>query len=336
MKKHFLTFMTNEGMTKGSKDCYCAYVNKAYELFSKPHILKTYPTIYDRMLDLTKRSRMKYCEYLISLLNVEIQSPLSDCNKDYLRKYKSGVTMLSRFVSSGTYPYNGSKQFNTKFSVSYSVDDLIDNFTFRIETQDRIYASKNCFPCRLLGSKIYASKSIYHQQYKDILNKTFYKTKFLVNDKRDYVTLEKIDALNILGGISIHTRSKEYDVYTDTFSGNHYTGCVKTKGKILEDLSLDHDKPLENIINSEIYKLPELKKLSDAIWGYHSKTGLTGTQLTTNFYDKVYGSLAMDEKRLLDEVAELYKCIELTIMDGRMNSALNNKIITTPPLGSDL
>ena len=336
MKKHFITFMTNEGMTKGAKDSYCTYVNKAYELFSKPHILKTYPTIYDRMLDLTKRSRIKYCEYLISLLNVEIHSPLSGCNKDYLRKYKSGVTMLSRFVSSDTYPYNGSKQFNTKFSVSYSIDDLIDNFTFRIETQDRIYASKNCFPCRLLGRKIYASKSIYHKQYKDILNKTFYKTKFLVNDKRDYVTLEKIDALNILGGISIHTRSKEYDVYTDTFSGNQYTGCVKTKGKILEDLSLDHDRPLENIINSEIYKLPELKKLSDAIWEYHSKTGLTGTQLTTNFYDKVYVSLAIDEKRLLDEVAELYKHIELTIMDGRINSALNNKIIIAPPLGSDL
>ena len=104
----------------------------------------------------------------------------------------------------------------------------------------------------------------------------------------------------------------------------------------MEDLSLDHDKPLENIINSEIYKLPELKKLSDAIWEYHSKTGLTGTQLTTDFYDVVYVSLAIDEKKLLDEVAELYKHIELTIMDKRTNSALNNKIITTPPLGSNL
>ena len=49
--------------------------------------------------------------------------------------------------------------------------------------------------------------------------------------------------------------------------------------------------------------------------------------ITTNFYDIVYASLSIDEKRLLDEVAELYKHIELTIMDGRINSALNNRVL---------
>ncbi len=336
MKKCFVDFMTDEGMTKGSRDCYCSYVKQAYELLVKPHTLRTYPTIYDRLIIYTKRSRVKFCDYLISLLNVEIQSPLSTVNKALLQKYKSGMTMMSRFVASGAYPHNGKKQFTTKFSISYTVDELIDNFTFRIETQDRIYSSGNCFPCRLLGRNIFSRKSIYHKQYLDLLNKTFYKTKFLVNDQRDYITLENIDELNILRGIKVRSKEKNYNVFTDSFSDKSYIGCMPTSGKILEDLSLDHEEPLENIVNREIYHLPELKRLSDAFWIYHKSTGFAGTALTTAFFKKIYGTLAINEKQLLVDITEIYKHIELTIMDKTINSALGNKIIPTPPLGADL
>lgn len=334
MKNHFKQFILDNGIDQKSVPSYLSYVNKSYEKLL-PKCFKKYPTIYDRLYDLNKHSRSMFCEYLISRIKVEISSPSKSFPKRTLNNYKSGVTMLKNFVDSGVYPYNGKKQFTTSFSVSYSNDELIDNFVFRVETQDRIYKSKNCFPCRLF-SKVFSTKSIYRSQYESMLNDTFSKTKFLVNTQRDYVLLADVDHLNILGGISIMSHGINYDVFTETFNKIAYNGCIKTNGKILEDISLNHDIPMENIVNREIDRLPELKRLSDAFWNYHASTKLTGAQLTTSFYNNEYPKLSINEAHLLNEIKVIYNFVEFTIMDKKINSALNNKIIPTPPLGNNL
>ena len=173
-------------------------------------------------------------------------------------------------------------------------------------------------------------------QYESILNDTFSKTKFLVNAQRDYILLADVDQLNILGGISIISHGIIYDVFTEIFTKTAYDCCIKTNGKILEDISLNHDIPMETIVNREIDQLPELKRLSDAFWNYHASTKLTGTQLTTSFYNNEYTRLSIKEDQLLNEIKVIYNFVELTIMDKKINIALNNKIIPTPPLGNNL
>ena len=113
-------------------------------------------------------------------------------------------------------------------------------------------------------------------------------------------------------------------------------GCVKTVARLLEDLALDHDEPLEKIVNREISGLPELKKLSDAYWNYYITTGLEGSRLTTSFYSTEYKKLGIDEARLLDDVIEVYRYVEFSMMEGRYNSALGSSIIATPPLGTNV
>ena len=335
MKKYFKTFMLANGVADKSISSYFSYVKGTYEKFAKKDF-KKYPTIYDRLLVLTKRSRVMYCEYLISLLKAELQHPYSHYSKKTLTNYKSGMVMLKRFVDSGVFPLNGKSYYNKVFAVSYTPDEIIDNFIFRLETQDRIYPKfKNCFPCRLLG-KIYSAHPLYHKKYADMMAKCLNKTKFLVNSNKDYVTLEQIDRLDIVGGIKVWCGGNSYDVFTEVIKKKSFMGCVKTVARLLEDLALDHDEPLENIVNREISGLPELKKLSDAYWNYYITTGLEGSRLTTSFYSTEYKKLGIDEARLLDDVIEVYRYVEFSMMEGRYNSALGNSIIATPPLGTNV
>ena len=327
--------MLANGVDKKSLSSYFSYVKNSYEKFSAKDF-KKFPSIYDRLFVLTKRSRVIYCEYLISLLQAELQYPYSTYPKKTLKNYKSGMVMLKRFVDSGIFPHNGKKQFNKVFAASYAPNEIIDNFVFRLETQDRIYPKfKTCFPCRLF-SKIYTHHPLYQRKYDDMMTDCLNKTKFLVNSNKDYVTLQQISQLDILGGIKVWVKGNRYEVFTEAFQKKVFKGCILTTAKLLEDLSLDHDEPLENIVNREIFKFPELKKLSDAFWNHYTATGLSDSALTTSFYDNEYKKLSIDEAQLLDEIIGIYRYVEFTIMEKRYNSALSNSIIVTPPLGSNI
>lgn len=334
MKQTFKSFMLVNGVDAKSISSYFSYVKNAYEKFMKKDFKKQ-STIYDRLFELSKRSRVRYCEYVISLLNVELQHPCSTYSKKTLSNYKSGMTMLKRFVDSDIYPIDGKKQFAKTFSISYSPDELLDNFIWRLETQDRIYKSKNCFPCRVF-SKIYTKHHIDYRKYYDMMKLCLDKTKFLVNGSKDYATLQQVEKLDIMGGVKIWVNNIDYDIFTEVIKKKCFKGCVVTSAKILEELSLDHDEPLESIVNREIHTLPELKRLSDAFWAHHKATGLKGSSLTTSFCNNEYAKLLINEAQLLDEVCEVYKHVTFTIMEKRYNSALGNSFVPTPPFGSNI
>lgn len=191
MQDAFKLFMLNNGVDQKSVPSYCSYVKNAFEKFLKKDFTK-HQTVYNRLTLLNKRSRAIYCEYLISLIKAELQHPHSAFPRKTLLNYKSGVVMLKRFVDSGAYALNGKSIFNKVFAVAYAPDEIIDNFVFRLETQDRIYPKfKTCFPCRLFG-KIFAKHPL-ERKYSDMMTQCLNKTKFLVNSGKDYVTLQQID-----------------------------------------------------------------------------------------------------------------------------------------------
>lgn len=330
MESAFKEFMKDDGFTKGSIASYNSYINGTFKNFSG-RTGHNYDTIYARLQTYTKTSRIRYCEYLISLLNAEIADPYSQHNKKTLKNYKAGMMEIKSFLASGIYTQGGAYSFNKKFSFSYS--DLIENFAWRLETQDRIYPRiKCCFPCRLFGI-IYKKNS----SYIAMREQSLCQTKFLINANRDYIVLKEVDRLTISYGAKALVNQTEYSVFTDTIKQGAYLGCAEAKVKLLEALTLDHDEPLENIVAREITKTPELKKLSDAYWCCYQTSGLTGNALTTFFYKNEYKKLGIDEARLLDEIVKIYQYVKLTIMDGSSNSSRsNNSTIVIPPLGAHL
>lgn len=139
-----------------------------------------------------------------------------------------------------------------------------------------------------------------------------------------------------MGGVKISVGGSSYEIFTEVIQNKTFKGCVQTAARMLEDLSLDHDEPLENIVNREIFNLPELKRLSDAFWNHCIATGLKGSALTTGFYNNEYKKLAINETLPLDEIIEIYNYVEFTIMEKRYNSALSNSKVATPPLGLNI
>lgn len=335
MKQSFKVFLLSR-LTKGSTDSYLTYVNKAFEFFSGE--TKKYADIYARLQGLNHPSRVRYCEYLIGKIKIELLDPATIYNKEYLHKYKAGIMQLLVFADNKFYAASGKGSFTKTANTPWDYNDVFDNFVFRLETQDRLYPKiKACFPCRLFG-KIFDNihKPTLKKLYCDMRKAALDRTKFLVNANRDYVTLSQVEKLLTSYGIKLWTASNQYDLFTDVFSNNKYLNCQATKAKSFNKTTLDHDEPLSKIVERKIDTLPELKKVSDAYWTHYKTTGLSGSHLSTSFYNNVYLKMSVDEAQLLDDAIEIYNDVEMTMMDQKFNSGISNRIIATPPLGTNL
>ena len=316
MERTFKNFLSSQ-MCDDSVESYLSYARNAFKKFSREN-----DSIFNFLEGYTQNSRELYCEYLISLLNAEIQNPDSSHNKKTLRNYKSAIMILEYFVGTGIYPHNGTKVFsNTVQDVAYIDDDLVKNFLFRLETQDRYY-STCCFPCRLFR-KIFSKNHKYIKTLKDAVNRT----EFIINTKQDRITLKQLGLLVITAnGVEVwHGNNSAIDnVYTEVYDKGISQGFSKSTARALSQLSLDHKKPLVDIVTNKINNLPELKKLSDALLLYKSNTGLKGSKLATEFYDNIYQSLNINDTQLLNDMIEIYNDVQLVIMDKRYNSSKNS------------
>lgn len=316
MERTFKNFLSSQ-MCDDSVKSYLSYARNAFKKFSGEK-----DSIFNFLEGYTLNSRELYCEYLISLLNAEIQNPGSSHNKKTLRNYKSAIMILEYFVGTGIYPHNGTKRFaNTFQDVAYIDDDLVKNFLFRLETQDRYYATC-CFPCRLFR-KIFSKNHKYIKTLKDTINNT----EFIINTKQDCIALKQLGLLVITAnGVEVwHGNNGAIDnVYTEVYDKGISQGFSKSTAQALSQLSLDHKKPLVDIVTNKINNLPELKKLSDALLLYKSNTGLKGSKLATEFYNNIYQSLNINDTQLLNDMIEIYNDVQLVIMDKRYNSSKNS------------
>lgn len=316
MERTFENFLSSQ-MCGNSVKSYLSYARNAFKKFSGEK-----DSIFNFLEGYTLNSRELYCEYLISLLNAEIQNPGSSHNKKTLRNYKSAIMILEYFVGTGIYPHNGTKRFSNTFQdVAYTDDDLVKNFLFRLETQDRYYATC-CFPCRLFR-KIFSKNHKYIKTLKDTINNT----EFIINTKQDCIALKQLGLLVITanGAEVWHGNNGAVDnVYTEVYDKGISQGFSKSTARALSQLSLDHKKPLVDIVTNKINNLPELKKLSDALLVYKSNTGLKGSKLATEFYNNIYQSLNINDTQLLNDMIEIYNDVQLVIMDKRYNSSKNS------------
>ena len=117
MERTFKNFLSSQ-MCDDSVKSYLSYARNAFKKFSGEK-----DSIFNFLEGYTLNSRELYCEYLISLLNAEIQNPGSSHNKKTLRNYKSAIMILEYFVGTGIYPHNGTKRFSNTFQDVAYIDD---------------------------------------------------------------------------------------------------------------------------------------------------------------------------------------------------------------------
>ncbi|HFI2447995.1 TPA: hypothetical protein ACGO8L_001331 [Streptococcus suis] len=216
-------------------------------------------------------------------------------------------------------------------TLTLSKNLLTSRFRSRLVTQDRAY-SNFILNVRLLN-KLFSGE----EKYNSILNTAIGKVQFIISKSGNTVKLHEISKLQIINGEPIlFSNGRRYSLFTEKFNGK--TGD-KTYEKMvnpsLSEMSLDHDKPLENILNTEESRkeFPTLFELSEQIKEYIARTnptlpvsGINGAKISKELYE----NLAIDwsdkefTNKLLDDYSKLFKDhITLTVMDKRENSRKN-------------
>lgn len=258
-------------------------------------------------------------------------------SKKTLSNYRSGLRMFFRFMESENvyYDVSLSKQAkgilsgfvsSTTVVIEYSRDELRKTFKSRVTTWDRAY-QKLLYPARLINRIFNASSS--KEKYKDLLDRVIARIKFRVNPT-DYVRLKNVSSIAIYPGkkVEVTTTDKRMSgLLTEDGAKN----LCDMKALTVADLSIDHDVPLENLLNTAAAEkdYPYLKRLSDLYAGsktnnYLAVAGIRGfVKRTKECYDQHKKDEFADPAfigGLLDDLEKLYGKIECTIMDRKANS----------------
>ena len=331
--KNYKIYLLDNGVSDASANSYISYLKNA----CKKVIDKDFKEDDKTALDAVSNSDFESRSTIVELLRTRIQDAKKngDFTKKTLQNYLSSINKFSSYIAFSKNDWTGGslKRKLGKFKIksSYTHDDLIDVFLFRLNTQDRYYNDINAsLPCRLLR-KIF-SNTIYKDEYRDMFVRTLDETKFLVSDKNDTILLKDIVVLRIDGKkVDIEcTDGAKYTVFTEVYKKKE-----GIKGKVFEEirdatlsrLSLDHDEALFNIMKKLIIICGELQKLSNAILEYKSKNNLSPSKLATNFYENEYSALAINEAKLLEDIKSVFSHISLTIMDSKYNSSKNKTVV---------
>ena len=139
--------------------------------------------------------------------------------------------------------------------ISYTKEELLDNFTFRLTTQDRFYDTIY-FPISFIKKIFYKTdnKEYFDKWVKRILEDT------VIHVENSEFKLSQISVLNFDDeGVKAEVQNKHYHVYTK-HSNNKDKSPVETKE--LKRIALDHSKPMLAIMEELSSELVELQKIT--------------------------------------------------------------------------
>ena len=222
--------------------------------------------------------------------------------------------------------------------LNYKKETVIYNFVFRLMTQDRIYPEqKLVFPIRILNSyyKKDELESFVAEQVKNdlsvIVDSTGVKKKF--NEYRDGTDFYRkkgkwyVDKDEIYTGVfAKETLEKLRLNGTPVRKGDYVSmNYANSKRAFLDQLSLDHDKPLHKEICKKKYKC--IAELSKAIYNLKPEVSLDDLK-SSSFSKELKGYLENKKElnfrsELLEELKEIFRG-EYVLMETGENSAKND------------
>lgn len=277
---------------------------------------------------LNLKNRRLLCELFVMMIKQEKDNHNSGLSTKTLSNYNASFVVFSEF--NDCLRFHGIDEFNKllalfNYSLFFTKKEIIDNFEWRINTQDRFYEKKTvCLPCRLL-SKIYQKGN----DYTTVVDKMLNDCKVLIDNKGDSIKLKQVQNISIINRefiVCYGPKGTTTKLYTEVNKKGSSLGYIIQTGDLLRDISLDHDYPLFDVYRKYLFggNAPTLRKLSDDYCTYHrAHMDITQSALACHYYNNRYSQLGINEQDLLKEVDVLFSSLKLTIMDRRINSSKN-------------
>lgn len=208
-----------------------------------------YRTTKDRKWSNLKSAFSAYNIFLLELMEDEewLKTVLQDISsKEMADDCKKVIDVISNKVSTTT----------------FTQKELLDNFSLRLITQDRLWGNYNVFlPMRLIASIVAkGNKGTLRNWAKTFLGE---KTNLIVSKDGGCISLNEVDSLSLSeGNVFVNCGKKKMPL----FSKNSKGIIVPMKTSALKTIALDHDKPIYQILcdqqNVNQNNFPDLVKIT--------------------------------------------------------------------------
>ena len=313
----YKTFAMDTGLSQGSAESYISYLRNA---------CKNLTGIADHLERIARCSDWDQQAMFAEQINAAITAALNDnactINKKTLRNSKSAVALLIAFLSDQQMaaPIGATVMPPLGGVSEYSRQDLKLIFLSRLKTQDRLSYSYGVFAARIL-CKIAAKNKV--KLFEEAVNNI----KFLYSpSKNTYFRLKEIDKLVIAtdGHAYIEKNGLTYPVYTETYQKGHSGGFEIANITVSRQLSLDHDIPMFDALQSALVNMPEYHKLSDDVKRIQKANPKdNASALSKKYFDQFYPQLCLCEASMLKEMKDFLDNMQLTVMHASYNSSKN-------------
>ena len=309
--KHFLTNTTKH--TKHSADKYVSYINKACKL----------PGMQDLWERLTycpnTVQKTQYVEELCDAIVAAFDDPHCILTEKELRDGQSSAHVLLAFVSGQTWRKH--KGITVQFTSIYGKKALRSKFLSRLTTQDRIY-SFGAFPINIVNG-------LANQRKITLFEKMVNEIKFIYNAKGEYFQFKDITRVMIAtdGHAYFEKGNTIYPVYTQIPQQTPAEYRLLQADKI-DELSLDHDNPIEKELKKVIHTMPTLQLLSADIQGFKQTYKKNHKKADNRTVLAAYKKriLPINEDALILEIKQFIEKLSITIMQRNLNSSKSNRI----------
>jgi hypothetical protein len=347
LRAEFIEWLKNaQALSDGSAKSYCSYVAGVNSLLVGKHAKTSIFKILQILKDVGDFSGhqtiLQEAHETLSAINADkaFERP-----QNTLKNYRAGIKQYSEFLSE--YYSDRKDKFvlpekeqtdrkrtkNTRFELSpddsvadsfnafytkcYSAKNVCDNFFFRIITQDRKYKDIS-FPIHFLKRLFYCqnNKAFFNKW----TNSLIAKTKVIIG-KEKHVNLSEVERVIIKDNkLWIATNVQDcVEVFSPKATGK---GLASFNIKRFSDVSLDHEKPLYDILHDNINKLTVLKTIHRKL---NEKATVANRKKIINAMLKSSFAKKLDLDGLKEELNLIASKTELRLMDRRENISKGKK-----------
>lgn len=343
----FKRYWENQGHSEKGVASYMSSMRRTIQIFESNALIKG-----EGAADLLEREAIVYGNFpsvnettqnvkklLLLLINDPEGLPPSEKTKS---NYTSAIAAYFDYIFSRRYQFKDDPSLNDEIKVllnkadlnkikfEYNHSKIASNFNTRLNTQDRVYEHL-CLPICLMNQIIGLNK-VLTKKYRALKTKKRESTKFLISkDGSISVPLSSIERLSIAPNQICEITTKKgdkHEVYTEMAPFNK-TQYEKLNATAICDLSIDHDKPLRQLLEGNYLDYTHLVELGKRIAHYFNHSG--DLRIIRKKIVNINASIARDiiakenidaafAASLYSDLDKLYSLMEYTIMYGPYNS----------------
>lgn len=350
--KEYKEYVVDTDHTPRTAGSYCSYLRNACKLLD---LGEGFLEAISAIADVGVKTAL--CEYMMAkLYQLSKNSDDKDLKTD-VSNSRSALSLFQDFVANAGTPAPAAAASVTPVSAAapgtptavpaaaapslpavslpnssvYTQKELLKIFHSRLSTQDRFYVDA-CFPARVI-TKINAKRGKLRKKTQQVYHELSLHTKFLIDKGANSVCLKDIDKLTIQtdGSVKIAVKRKEYDLYTEVYRNGSPAGYELLRVNSVAQISLDHEKPMRDELPKFLTSHSEFRSLSDSVKDYRKQhPQMNVPALSSDYFDKVYPTLGLNEDALMDEISAFLDSLQLIILHKSYNSSKSDNVTTTP------